>query len=453
MLTTRRLIGIVSVTVFGLLLAYTLDLPLSVGFIAGLIVLIVVTLKSGTSAIVMREAMMKGVKHTKEVVWILSLVGILIPAWTASGTIPFLIDAGLSLLNPGYFLTFAFLFSSVISMILGTSTGTLSAVGIPLMGVAASLQIPLPIVAGALISGAFVGDRTSPFSSAHRLVASSTGSTIRMQFRALLPSTILAVITCTIVYGLFDWFGKWGSQAALANVSTYASFFKYSPYLWIPLVLLLGAILLRFPTKYAFLLSTVAAMMMGSILQGVDAWQWVHTLWVGYDNTLVPFLHAKGLVDMIDLVILIALAGAFNGILEDTRMIEPYMQKLLGSSTSMVSATWRTGLFGLGLGLLSCTQTLPIMMSGRNILPLWSSKFPTQHLSRVIADTSLVFPALVPWNLLAILCMTLIGVPLESYAIYAVFLWSLPLFAIGLSCYQDYRKSKQGQVRNMEAQL
>ncbi|WP_442603821.1 Na+/H+ antiporter NhaC family protein [Paenibacillus sp. KN14-4R] len=451
MRSTKRVIGIVAVTVLGLLLAYVWVLPLSLGFTAGLVFLIVVTVKSGTSSKEVWSAMIKGIEHTKGVVWILSLVGVLIPAWTASGTIPFLIDAGLSLLNPAYFLTFAFLFSGVISMILGTSTGTLSAVGIPLMGVAASLHIPLPIVAGALISGAFVGDRTSPFSSAHRLVASSTGNAVSVQLKALLPSSMMAIITCVIVYGLQDWFGKWGSQAVFTDVSTYATFFTYSPYSWIPLVLLLGAILLRLPTKYAFLLSTVAAIIIGSILQGVSMGQWVQTLWEGYDNVLIPFLHAKGLVHMIDLVILIAMAGAFNGILEDTRMIEPFMQKLLGTSTSMASATWRTGLFGLGLGLLSCTQTLPIMMSGRNILPLWSNKFPQQHLSRVVADTSLVFPALVPWNLLAILCMTIIGVPLEEYGGYAVFLWSLPLFTLGMSWYHDH--NKQRQVRDVTAHL
>lgn len=439
MLSASRLLIIVSIAILGLFLAYAGDFPLSLGFAAGLIVLNLFSMQKGISRQLLAKAMWEGAKHTQEVIWILVLVGIMIPAWTASGTIPFLIDSGLALLNPGYFITFAFLFSGLISMILGTSTGTLSSVGIPLMGMAVYLQIPLGLAAGALVSGAFIGDRTSPFSSAHRLVASSTGMTVKAQFKYMLPSTGLALAACLLVFGFSDYWGNWGADQTVMQSGAYDESFHYSPGLWLPMILLIGSILFRLPIKYGFLLSTFAAIVLGTLLQGMAWSDWPSTLWSGYASSELPSLQTKGLKNMIDLVLLIALAGAFNGILEETKLIEPYMEKLLGRAGSMVSATWRTSLFGLGLAVLSCTQTLPIMMTGRNLLPLWERRFPRGHLSRVLADAPLVMAPLVPWNLITILCTTILGVPWETFVAYALFLWSLPLFTLIVSWFMDRR--------------
>lgn len=149
MLSLLQLVLLTGVTVGGLLLAYTLQFPLAAGFSLGVITLILLMLKKGVGCRVLIQAAWLGITRTKEVVWILVLVGIIIPAWMASGTIPYMIELGLSLVNPVYFLVSAFLMTSIISLILGTSLGSLSAVGIPLMGVASYLHIPLPLVAGA----------------------------------------------------------------------------------------------------------------------------------------------------------------------------------------------------------------------------------------------------------------------------------------------------------------
>lgn len=153
---------------------------------------------------------------------------------------------------------------------------------------------------------------------------------------------------------------------------------------------------------------------------------WNGLLW-GYDHASLPSLHTKGVLNMVDLVLLIAMAGAFNGILESTRTLEPYMASLLGAKPSLPGATARIGLFGFILALVSCTQTLPIMMSGRSVLPLWTARFPPEQLSRIVADTALVFAALIPWNMLAVLCATILNMPVHQYALFAVFLWILPL--------------------------
>ncbi|NOV03361.1 Na+/H+ antiporter NhaC family protein [Paenibacillus planticolens] len=428
MLTNRQLGVTIFITILGLAAAYALHLALAIGFAFGLSTLVLFIWRGGAAPGNILQSMWEGVKHTKEVIWILALVGVVIPTWTASGTIPYMIDLGLRVVDPSYFLTFSFVLSACISMLLGTSTGTLSSVGIPLIGLALLLQIPLPIVAGALVSGAFVGDRTSPFSSANRLVASSTGVSVKDLFKALLPTTIGAGV---ITFGFFlfsDLNGVWhhGEKAWLQQ--QFGTGFTYSIWLLFPVILLLLSILLRFKTRNGFLLSIACAIGIGFIYQGVTWYEWLHAMWFGYHSILFDSLQTKGLSNMVELIVLIGLAGAFNGILEENRVLQSYMQKLMGGrSASLFSATFRTSLFGLGLGLVSCTQTLPIMMSGRSLLPFWEERFPRSQLARVVADSSLILAAMIPWNMLAIVCGTIVGVPVEHYVGYAPFLWALPL--------------------------
>jgi NhaC family Na+:H+ antiporter len=428
MLTNRQLGVTILITILGLAASYVLHIALVIGFSIGLITLVVIVWRGGAAFRGILGSMWKGVKHTKEVMWILALVGVVIPTWTASGTIPYMIDLGLQIVDPSFFLTFSFVLSVCISMLLGTSTGTLSSVGIPLIGLALLLQIPLPMVAGALVSGAFVGDRTSPFSSANRLVASSTGVSVKDLFKALLPTTIGAGCITFAFFLFSDMSGEWHQGEKDLLREQFGTGFNYSIWLLLPVLLLLLSILLRFKTRNGFLISIASAIGIGVIFQRVTWYEWLHAMWFGYHSSMFDSLQTKGLFDMVELIVLIGLAGAFNGILEENRVLEAYMQKLLGgSSTSLFAATFRTSLFGLGLGMVSCTQTLPIMMSGRSLLPFWEERFPRSQLARVVADSSLILAAMIPWNMLAIVCGTIVGVPVEQYFGYAPFLWALPL--------------------------
>ncbi|NOU76184.1 sodium:proton antiporter [Paenibacillus sp. LMG 31458] len=440
MLTIRQLSAVITITIIGLAVAYFLHIPLVIGFSLGLLTLGALIWRAGTTFRGILKSMWEGVKHTKEVIWILALVGMVIPTWTMSGTIPFMIDLGLSVVDPSFFLTFSFVLSVCISMVLGTSTGTLSSVGIPLIGLGLLLQIPLPMVAGALVSGAFVGDRTSPFSSANRLVASSTGVSMQVLFKALLPTTIGALGVAIGFFLVCDFNGEWHRSVITLHNQQFASGFRYSLWLLLPVLVLLISILLRFKTRNGFLLSIACAIVIGMSLQQMTWNEWLHDMWFGYQSSIFESLQTKGLSNMIELIALIALAGAYSGILEKYRILETYMQKLLGeTSASLLSATVRTSLFGLGLGLVSCTQTLPIMMTGRSLLPFWEERFPRSQLARVVADSSLILAAMIPWNMLAIVCGTIVGVPVLAYVGYAPFLRALPVCTLLWSLW--WRKS------------
>jgi NhaC family Na+:H+ antiporter len=309
------------------------------------------------------------------------------------------------------------------------------------MGIAAHLGVPSPVMAGALVSGAFVGDRTSPFSSAHQLVASSAGVPERSLFRLLQPTTYAAYGIALLFFTAIDRAGDWGDGVGATGFLERDVAWAESWPLAVPPALLLVCIAFRLRTRHAFVAGIVAAIAVGAALHGGTAAQWLIWLWGGYvpileEGASIAASHGKGLVDMVELVVLIAMAGAYNGIMENAGLVRPIAARLLGDRSSLVGATARTGLFGLGLGLVSCTQTLPIMMTARSLAAVWTERFPREQLARVTADTSLLLAALVPWNMIAALCGTILGVPVERYAVYAAFLWLPPFLTLAWSAWQ-----------------
>lgn len=432
----RQLNLLLLFTLGGIALAYTNRLPLVIGFLPGFCLLVYLSLRVGLGWTAIFLLTKKGITRTKNVLGILAFVGLLIPAWMASGTIPLLIKLGVALLQPDYFLTYSFLILAVVSLILGSSTAALSTVGVALLGVGVLLGVPLPMTAGALISGAFVGDRTSPLSSAHQLVASCTQVNLTEHLKALLPTTGAALFLSLLFFLGLDLKGGWTLTKGGLTEYSFEGWFQLHLLLLLPVVLLMGAIILRRKAALAFSLAILCGVFLALFYQQVNWYQLISFLFWGYDFPNLSLLHSKGIVQMIPLMLLIALSGAYNQILEESKLIQPYLEKILASARNLGSATWRVCLFGLAVGMVSCNQTLPIMVSGINLLPSWQEKFASNQLARAISDSSLVLAGLIPWNMLALLCASLLHVDVLAYLPYAIFLWSLPFLTVFLSYYQ-----------------
>jgi NhaC family Na+:H+ antiporter len=443
----NSIIAVAMMTIIGLAAAFYTGLPLAAGFSAGLLLLATQLLRIGVPLRRLLKIAVEGMLHTKEVVLILLFVGLLIPSWTASGTITYMIGLGLDVISPTYYATSSFLLTSAVAFLLGTSTGTLSAIGIPLIGLAAQLDLSLAVTAGALVSGAFVGERISPFSSAFRLVADSTGVPAKALGRALMPTTLAGSSFTLLFFVLAD--RNMLGAGGMTGVSQVGDFYSGSAeplhlLLLIPPILLIGVMLLRLGFKAAFILAITASIALGSLLQHIPWLDWFSLLWSGYTDESLAVYSAKGVSHMIELVVLIALAGAFNGMLEHTGALEPLIRRAFASAKGLTGYTWRAGLFGLALSLVSCTQTLPIMMTGRHLLTIWEERFERSTLGRVVADTSLLFAALIPWNMLGILCATILDVPVTEYLPFAVYLWSIPIFNL---LYAKFRYGKMGLTK------
>jgi Na+:H+ antiporter, NhaC family len=409
-----------TITLSGVLAAVIFQKPLVFGFFPGFLLLVVLTKNKGNSYQHIYDICRQGVKRTSGVIWILFLVGFLLPSWYHAGTIEQMVSIALYFIKPEHFLVLSFLISMLFSMILGTSVGTLSSIGIPIIGSGLALQIPVEMVAGAVISGAFVGDRTSPFSSAHQLLAQTNEISVKMQFRSLFKTTFLAIIFGILFFCYLDnYLQTKGNLKQIALEAIQIS--KFIP----PTVLIL-TVLLRVRVLYAFIFSIGFACVL-ALFNGVRFSTLVYSLWSG-----VPDLGG-GLASMYLLLLFLALAGAYNGLLEEQRVIQILLDKWVQASHSLFTDTIKTMIVTLGITMIAANQTLPIILTGRTFLPYWRERYRNGELSRVMADSTMLFPGIVPWSVLTIMCSTVTGVSVISYFPFAVFLWSLPILTIIVS--------------------
>jgi Na+:H+ antiporter, NhaC family len=426
----KQLIILLTVTLTGVLWSVIFHQPLVIGFLPGFLFLIYLSIQIKQSVKQVFMISIRGVNKTRIVILILFLVSFLLPSWYLSGTIEQMVKIALNLINPHYFYVLTFISAMVFSMLLGTTVGTLSAIGIPILGTAVILNLQAEIVAGALVSGAFVGDRTSPFSSAHQLLAHTIELPVKKQWNAMLITTLIAVVVSFLFYGSFDFFSEVTIRYSAPLRWSDLSLIKFIP----PIILLLF-VLFRVSIIYAFLTSIISAGII-SLIEGVALLEIVHAFWNGIEGL------GGGFLQMYELLLFLAVAGAYNGLLEELKVIQPYLDKWLQSSTSLTGDTFKTLLATLLISFIAANQTLPIILTGRSFLPHWSSKYGKAELARVMGDTTMIFPGMVPWSVLAIMCSTIVGIPILEYLPYASFLWFLPCLTLTVSLFKHVRKSK-----------
>jgi Na+:H+ antiporter, NhaC family len=427
---------LLSVTLIGVLIAVSFHIPLVLGFLPGFISLVFLSRSKGLSNKQILLICKMGVKRTSGVIWILLLVGFLLPSWYLAGTIEQMVSIAVHVITPEHFFTLSFIISLIFSMILGTSVGTLSAIGIPIMGTALALNLPLEIVAGSLISGAFVGDRTSPFSSAHQLLAHTLELSIKKQFRSMALTSTVAIICGLFFYSILDYLFLSGFSKQDINDMDEFSILKF-----IPPTILIVLVFLRYKILYAFIISIASACTL-SILNGVEFIELFRSLWFGINGL------GGGFVNMYLLLSFLGLAGAYNGLLEELKVVQSILDQWLESSHSLLNDTFKTMLATLGITLIAANQTLPIILTGRSFLPHWSSRYSNGELSRVMGDSTMLFPGIVPWSVLTIMCSTILGVSIVNYFVYAIILWILPILTICVSKYKNKKVKRLVPVHN-----
>lgn len=415
----KELITVISITFVGTMLSIFMDYSMVLGFFPGFGYLFFRSWKSKQSVRETIESCGRGVKRIYVVLLILVMVSFLLPSWYEAGTINTMVRIALSTINPNLFFVYAFLLTMFFSMILGSSIGTLSALGIPLISTSWALHLPVEITAGAIISGAFVGDRTSPFSSVHQLLASIIEISVKDQGKAMRKTTLLAVTGSICFYFIFDFthIHQTSFQTQNSENLSLQTFIEL-----LPPVLLVLLVLCRIHIITAFTTSVITAMSI-ACYKGTHILDLITLCWQGIDGL------GGGLSHMYELIIFIAIAGAYNTLLEERNLLQPVIQRWVQTSQSQKRDTVKVIFTSFAVASIIPNQTMPIIVTGRSFLSYWSEKYSKEELARVMGDTTL-FAALIPWNALALMSSTVISVSLLSYLPYAIFLWLPPILTI-----------------------
>jgi NhaC family Na+:H+ antiporter len=380
------------------------------------------------------EALGKGMPA----ILILITVGALIASWLAAGTIPLLVYYGLELISPRFFLVTACIICSLISVFTGTSWGTAGTVGVALMGVAQGLGVSPAAAAGAIVSGAYFGDKLSPFSDTTNLAPVVARSNLFDHIRWLLWTTGPAWLLGLLVYLVVGLGAGGGGEMGDVEIlqSTLRGAYRFHIVLLIPPVLMLGLALRRAPILPGMLISSLVAVILAVWIQGAPLGATLDTTIVGYTastgvESVDSLLTRGGMLSMMDLTLLVLCAFGFAGIMRSCGLLDRILASLLTvvkGTLGLVSAT-------VGSGILTAVVTgssyLSIIVPGDLFADAFrKADLAAKNLSRTLEDSGTVVVPLVPWSAAGSFMAGTLGVATVSYLPWAVMNYTGFLFAL-----------------------
>ncbi|HAK70077.1 MAG TPA: Na+/H+ antiporter NhaC [Cryomorphaceae bacterium] len=410
----------------------------------------VIGVANGSSVDVVFDKIKSNVKDTSQAIYILILIGGLAGTWLVSGIVPAMIYYGLDLINVSFFLPTATIISALVSLSTGSSWSTTATVGIALMGIGQAIGIPSPVIAGAIISGAYFGDKLSPLSDTTNLAPAMAGTDLFTHIRYMLYTTVPSMIISLILFTILGLGYKDGAldPAQVNEIQNLISYsYNINPWLFaVPL----GVIILisrKVDALVAIAMGIIGALIAAFIFQQ----PLLRSLGTGdfpiyevamrsvYGSINIPtehpilmeLLNSSGMSGMMGTVWLVLSAMAFGGAMEAVGFLSVITSAIVGlarNSASLITSTL------VACGILNVTasdQYLAIVIPGRMFKDVYAKRgLAPENLSRTLEDSGTVTSVLIPWNTCGAYQSSVLGVATGDYFMFAFFNLISPIMTL-----------------------
>lgn len=399
--------------------------------------------------------MMKGISKVISSIVILIVIGILIGVWLDSGVVPTMIYYGLKILKPSIFYLATVLICSITSIATGSSWGTVGTMGVAFMGIALGLSLSLPITAGAIISGAYFGDKMSPLSDTTNLAPAMAGCDVMTNIRfQMLPTSVSYGISLVIFFVLG--LGNAGTKADMSGVTTISNtlsdLFVITPYHFIPVLVVLVAVALKVPSVPGITLGIISGAIVGIVSQPNCSMSTLLTCGMsGYTastgiETLDKLLSTGGLESMMYAASMAMIAMIFGGIMEETGQLHAVagiLTRRVNSAAGLVTLTEVTSILS---NVIMPDQYVSIIVPGRMFVDTYDQMdLHPKTLSNALSSSGAITSALVPWNTCGLYVSTILGLNVLSYVPFAFFNYLTPIIVILMAYLKLTTADKSGK--------
>nr|WP_312578300.1 Na+/H+ antiporter NhaC [Sedimentibacter sp.] len=404
---------------------------------------VLLLMMTGTEWSQVEDGIMHGCKIATVPMLILMFIGMLIPALIAAGTIPMLIYYGLQIINPSVFLLTAAIICGVSSMCTGSSYTTGGTFGVAFMGISIGLGIPPALTAGAVVSGAVIGDKLSPLSDSTNLAAGVCETDLFAHIKSMFYTTVPAFVISLVLYTILGMkytastIDTTAVDAILAGIS---SNFNVSPmYVLISLIPLAAIIFMavkKISALAAMVIASLIAMIIAMISQGYNILEMMSFMNYGFviDTGVASvdkLLNRGGIQAMMWTVSIGYLGLSYGGILEKTGTLESLLEKMSVFTKSAKNLITTHVISSIVVNIISASQYVAIIIPGRMYLPAYKKiGIRSDVASRTCEDSGTVTSPLVPWGLCGVFFTGALGVNTLDYLPYAFLCYLTPIVAI-----------------------
>lgn len=414
-------------------------------------VAIVLGLRLGHSFSQLLDHIVRGISTALGAILILLLIGALAATWLISGVVPAMIDHGLMLLSPKVFLVAACLVCCVVSVATGSSWSTAATIGIALMGIGKAMGMHEGLVAGAVISGAYFGDKLSPLSDTTNLAPAVAGTDLFTHVRYLLNTTIPSITITLVAFlciGLFHTPSGVAADEAVLRAAIEARF-RIGWWLYLVPAAVVVMIVRKVPALPALFVGTLLGALFAVLFQwplitemaGGSGWKDIYRALIGAmgsgatvttgNATVDELLAAKGMAGMLKTIWLILCAMVFGGAMEGAGLLQRLAAAILSGVRSDGGLIAATAGSCVVVNATASDQYLSIVVPGRMFAPVYAERgLHPKVLSRTLEDSGTVTSALVPWNTCGAYMGTVLGVATMTYLPFCFFNLISPLMTV-----------------------
>lgn len=383
----------------------------------------------------LEQAIIKSVSESLGAMIMVLIVGTLIASWIACGTVPYIVYLGLSFVDPGWFPVIALLMSAAMALVTGSSWTTTGTLGVAFVGIAVGLEIPVGLVAGAVVCGAFFGDKSSPLSSIALMISGISKVTVYQYSKNVLKVNLPAMALTTVIFGVL---GQQYSGNAVdlgsirATCDGLAEIYRFSPVLWLPLVLLLVMILFRTHAMPTLIVGMLSGVVLAVVYQDMSLQEVLTCLYSGFsiDSGVAQvdqILNRGGLASMLSTMGLLVVAMSMAGVIDRTEILLQIVQRMGGivqNRVGLIAVTLATGIF------VSFFASDPFVAS-LVALKAFEKSFDQlgldrTMLARTVAEASMCPCPIVPWSGSGVFAARALGVGTSAFLPY-YFMGIIPL--------------------------
>jgi len=377
----------------------------------------------------MEKGIVDSIHKAMPAILIMLCVGILIGTWIACGTIPMVIYYGLKLISPKYFLLTACFVCSITSLATGTSWGTIGTLGVAFIGIAMGLGIPIGPAAGAIVAGAYFGDKMSPFSDVANLAPIAAGTNLFDHIKHMMWSATPAWLIGLFIYflvGLRYEAKAVESEKMILIMNTLKENFNFNVFLLLPMVIVFYYAFTKKPTIPGMLLSSLVACILAAIFQKASLTEIATAINTGYKaSTGVPevdnLISRGGMMSMMETQLVAFTAFSFGGIMQKTGLLSVILDRVM----KFAQKTWSIVLTTIGSSLVTAIVTgssyLSMIIPGELLSPIYKKKgLAAKNLSRIIEESGAIMVPLIPWSMAGVYITGTIGVPTFEYLPWAI---------------------------------
>lgn len=422
----------ISIFTVSLIISIIKNISIIVPLIIGLFTFSFTALIRGYNIRNVLNMIFNGMKKSLIVIRIFVLIGSITAIWRACGTIPFFVYYGAKMIHPDYFILFAFLLPCIVSLALGTSFGTVGTIGVVLIVLAKGGNVDINIAAGAIISGAYFGDRCAPTSSSANLVAAITETNLYDNVKNMFITAFVPFVLTVLIY-IFLSKGNPLNAKNTELLDNIREHFKLDIIVLIPALIIFTLSVLRVSVKLSMTVSIASGIILCIFVQHISFYDIIKFMIWGYklksNGSFAGIISGGGIMSMVKVACIVLIASSYSGIFEETGMLND-IQKLLERVSKKIKIFPTMILTSIVTTIFSCNQTIAIILTNQLMNKIYKNNgYSNSDIAIDLENTVVLIAELIPWSIAVAVPIATLSADIRSIP-FAAFLYLVPAFTL-----------------------